>query len=366
MPSTSAVSSYCGTYNDGRTATRRQVTVLPQADGLTIVDDRGRVIAFWSYQELHTLDERGDDRVVRLRHGDDEARLTIVDPGILRELAHLAPTLRAKDHAAAAVLGWGLLGLAVTALLVGLLWIEMPGLTRFAASKIPVAWEETLGERVRDDVARFFADSDDPDTLYCAGTEGRAVLDRLTARLAAAAEAPYTFRVRILSTEQVNAVALPGGWIILMSGLIESAESAEEVAGVLAHEIGHVVHRHGTQSVIRGLGFELLFGLLMGDMGEGIFGSAAQIFLRISYGRDDEAEADQSALALLAAADIDPRGLAQFFQRLAQDAPDAPAALQLFSTHPSSDRRAKLFSEAEPGGPAMSAEDWQKLRDICA
>lgn len=366
MPSTSAVSSYGGAYNDGRTATRLEVTVLLEANGLTIADEKGRVIAFWSYKELRCLDERSDGRSVRLRHGGDEARLTVNDPSILRELARLAPTLRARKHAGFAALGWGLLGLAGTALLLGLLWIELPALTKVAASKIPVAWEESLGERVRDDVARFFADGDDQEPKYCTGAEGRAVLDRLTARLARTAAAPYTFHVQILSAKQVNAVALPGGWIILLSGLIEAAESPEEVAGVLAHEIGHVVHRHGTQSLLRSLGFELLFGLLLGDMGEGLFGSAAQILLQLSYGRDDEAEADRSALALLAAADIDPAGLGQFFERLAQKGSDGPAALQLFSTHPSSDRRAQLFSEAGSGGAAMSAEDWQRLRDICA
>ena len=138
------------------------------------------------------------------------------------------------------------------------------------------------------------------------------------------------------------------------------------MAGVLAHEIGHVTHRHGTQAILRSLGMEVLFGLMLGELGEGLFGDIGASLLSLSYSREAEAEADRVALALLDHSGIGAEGLSAFFKRLASEGPDLPAALQLLSTHPSHEARARLFARAEgSGGAAMSASDWTALRGMC-
>ena len=163
-----------------------------------------------------------------------------------------------------------------------------------------------------------------------------------------------------------NAFALPGGRVVLFRGLIEDAGDPGEVAGVLAHEIGHVTHRHGTQAILRSLGLEVLFGLMLGELGEGLFGGIGASLLSLSYSRDAEVEADRVALVLLGDTGIGARGLAAFFKRLAEGGPKLPAALQLLSTHPSHEARARLFEGAMGAqGPAMSAADWAALKEIC-
>ncbi len=117
---------------------------------------------------------------------------------------------------------------------------------------------------------------------------------------------------------------------------------------------------------MRAMGLRVLFDLMMGDMGDGLAGGLGQILVYLSYNREAEAEADAAALALLEAAGIGAQGLARFFERLAETRGGMPAALQLLSTHPSHDARARLFAAAAGrGGAAMSEADWTALQGIC-
>ena len=164
-----------------------------------------------------------------------------------------------------------------------------------------------------------------------------------------------------------NAFALPGGWVVVFRGLIEQAEAPEEVAGVLAHEIGHVVHRHGTERIFKALGVRLLVQIVTGGVSDSLMSSAGEVLLLLSYSREDEAEADAAALDLLAAAGMRNDGLAAFFRRLAERDAELPAALRFLSTHPSHGARARDLARPQgPAGEAMSTEDWQALRHICA
>jgi predicted Zn-dependent protease len=287
------------------------------------------------------------------------------DDEFLAELTVRAPQLRAR-RAGLGGLRIAAIGIAGIILLAGIVWVALPRMADFAASVIPVSWEEALGERVFDDITGAFASLDDEAPRFCEAAPGRAALDRLAARLAAAAGTAYRYRVFVLDVKMPNAFALPGGWVVLFRGLIDSAEDSGEVAGVLAHEMGHVARRHGTQNILRALGLEVLFDLMLGDMGDGLAGGLGQVLVYLSYSREAEAEADTAALALLAAAGIGAEGLARFFERLAETGRDMPAALKLLSTHPSHDARARLFAAAAgTGGPAMSEADWTALRGIC-
>ena len=365
------VTPYRATFHDGRTAARRSVTVTLVPEGLRIADDDGRELALWAYEALCLVDERFAGRPLRLKLAEDDgARLAMHDTAVLAELGFRAPQLRERRSGASGI-RIAALGIAGMVLFGAIVWFALPRLALLAASVIPVSWEEALGERVFGDIAAAFASLDnDRAPRFCESAAGRAALDRLSARLTAAMEAtapaPYRFRVFVLDLKMPNAFALPGGWIVLFRGLIASADDAGEVAGVLAHEMGHVTHRHGTQNIMRAMGLRVLFDLMMGDVGDGLAGGLGQALVYLSYNREAEAEADVAALALLAAAGIGAQGLARFFERLAETRGAMPAALQLLSTHPSHDARARLFAEAAGrGGAAMSAEDWAALQGIC-
>lgn len=358
---------YPGSFSDGRTAARHDVTVSLEAFGLAILDADQRLIATWPYRELALVDDGSPSGPVRLRRAEDPARLTILDGAALAALTAHAPKLAGPRHRGLRALGLVAAGLAGAVALGVLAWQGVPLAARWTAAVVPVSWEETLGERLFDEVVAILTDDDAGESRTCEAAAGRAALDRLTARLADAAQAPYRFNVFVVDADLPNAFALPGGWVVLFRGLIEQAESPEEVAGVLAHEIGHVVHRHGTERIFKALGVQLLVQIVMGGVSDGLMSSAGQILLLLSYSREDEAEADAAALDLLAAAGMRNDGLAAFFRRLAEQDSDLPEALRFLSTHPSHGARARDLARPQgSAGAAMSDDDWQALRQICA
>src|SRR5690606_1638034 len=114
----------------------------------------------------------------------------------------------------------------------------------------------------------------------------------------------------------VNAFAAPGGYIVVFQGLLEASESAEEVAGILAHEIQHVVQRHGTKAILEALPLQLAAAALGGDQAAALFVGAASTLGVLSYRRRDETAADREGFRMLRAARIAPDGMMRFFERL--------------------------------------------------
>jgi beta-barrel assembly-enhancing protease len=155
---------------------------------------------------------------------------------------------------------------------------------------------------------------------------------------------PYTFYV--VNIDQVNAFAIPGGHVYINRGLIERSENLSELAGVVAHEIGHVEARHGTEQMERlqaaqaGLAVATI---LLGQEPEGLAGAAVQVGAQAYFAhhsRADEFEADSIGVRLLPGAGIDPAGMAAFFQKLLEDRQRSPSIFeQWFSTHPLAEDR---------------------------
>jgi predicted Zn-dependent protease len=159
--------------------------------------------------------------------------------------------------------------------------------------------------------------------------------------------------------------------VVFFKGLVEQAESADEVAGVLAHEIGHVVNRHPIEGLVRGLGISLIVESLIGDGADllGLAADAGAMLIKNSYGREDEAAADAAALEILAAAGLRADGLARFFERLAalEGGTGRPGVAAYFSSHPqTAERQATAAARAGAGGrAALSPAQWQALQAIC-
>jgi predicted Zn-dependent protease len=226
-----------------------------------------------------------------------------------------------------------------------------------------VAWEESLGRAVTDQLA--------PPDRICANPSGQRSLDVIVARLTAVAPSPYTFRARVVDAPDVNALAAPGGYIVVFRGLVERARTPEELTGVLAHEIEHVLHRHTTRAVIQHASTGLLLAALTGDMtGPLAYGlESARVLGQLQYSRRAEEEADRDGMKLLLAARVAPDGMIGFFDELAKG--EHPrSVLRYLSTHPSpSDRIATLRElaarAAGPWTPALTDQQWQDLKAIC-
>jgi predicted Zn-dependent protease len=212
---------------------------------------------------------------------------------------------------------------------------------------VPTSLDESIGESAWEQLAPLDQRCDDPATL--------AYVDALTAPLVAALEPqPFTFRFAVADTEDVNAYALPGGYVTINLGLLKKAESGEEIAGVVGHELFHVIHRHGMTRIVRSAGGRVLLGLIFGWSDLGALMQYAGDLVDLSYDRDQELEADDDGRALLKRAGIDPGGLAKFFERLRADGGAASAVPQILSTHPDhGERIAESIEDAKGFTPTV-------------
>jgi predicted Zn-dependent protease len=179
-------------------------------------------------------------------------------------------------------------------------------------------------------------------------TEG--YINAIVQRLAAVAPGPrFPYRARVVNAAEINAFALPGGYVYVNRGLIEAVRNEGELAGVLAHEMAHVAQRHGTSQATKAYGAQMgvgLLGSLLGGrdhrlgVGEQIIGSLGLNALFMKFSRNAESEADRVGAQMMSRAGYDPMAMANFFDLLAAQQRGNPSAVsQFFSDHPSPQNR---------------------------
>ena len=198
----------------------------------------------------------------------------------------------------------------------------------------------------------------------CSAGGGPAALSALVARLGEGGNEIPAVTVSAYPISVLNAWAVPGGTIVLTSELIAEADTAEEVAGVLAHEIGHIREHHAETQVVRELGIGILAGLGSG-------GGMATSMAILRYSRDDEREADAIALEIVHRAAIDPAGLRSFFGKIQlQEGGEFPGKIgNMMQTHPMTRERIDAVRPLPAGvvaRAALSAGHWAALKGICS
>ncbi|WP_420126687.1 M48 family metallopeptidase [Longimicrobium sp.] len=186
-------------------------------------------------------------------------------------------------------------------------------------------------------------------------------INQIGSQLAAIAD-PRGIRYHfyVVNSDVVNAFALPGGYVYVNRGIIERADNVSELAGVLAHEIGHVAERHSIEQLQRAqnanLGLNVLYGVLLGRAPSGVEQAGIQVggsAVFAGYTRDAEREADRVGVAYLMRAGYNPNGLATFFEELLSLQQRQPSRVeQWFATHPTTQERvanARAIIAATPG-----------------
>ena len=358
-----------GHYLDGRSAARQVVSLQLMPTGLQIITESEERL-YWPYEEIRQTQGFYAGEQVRLEHGGELPEiLLLADAAFLHDLRRIAPRLSRHFHDPAQRRFRVQLTVFAALASIGLsavfyIW-GIPALVSLVLARIPVAWEERLGEIVVAQLA--------PKDTHCSDPAQVAALHKiLTTLTAPLKQSPYTFRLIVVDTPAVNAAAAPGGYILLFRGLLHQAEDAEEVAGVLAHEVQHILQQHTTRALLQQLSTSFLFSLLVGDvsgpLASGLEGAHMLNMLR--HNRRQEEEADRKGMLLLLDAGVDPHGMIQFFDKLEQKSGGEPAFLQYVSTHPhSADRVAKLQALI-PESPTsvkklLANENWSEMKKIC-
>lgn len=366
---------------DGNTAVPNEVLVAPSMDGLSLKiwrTDGSAPFLNWPFDRLRgLLDQSSDEQLVLMLMADtkdetprDSARLVLTDGRAITWLRQTRPGLFRRDIRPGTfrrVALW--LGAAAASLLL-MLFVILPNLSDRLAGWISPETEADVGRAMLAQVSKFFGAANLED-IECRGTAGQQALLHLQDRLTKDRNIGYDIQLRVVNHDMVNAFALPGGQVIILRGLLDEANGPDEVAGVLAHEIGHVAHRDPTRLMLRAAGSAGLLSLILGDVTGGtLIAIAGDQLMQASYTRDAEANADAFAFQLMTDTGISSDGLADFFTRIAKITDGVP---EFLSSHPlSADRAARAYANAElekSSGvaltPALSTSDWTELKGIC-
>ena len=255
---------------------------------------------------------------------------------------------------------WGLATVGLLGVLVigGYLGIKDAG--RYAAGAVPVSVDQRIGRLTIEAMDLQGEPVEDPVIVDAV----QAMVERLEPH--AGSEA-FSFSVQVVDAPIVNAFALPGGPIVVYTGLIEKADSPEQVAGVLAHEMAHVTQRHGIERIAQSVGLVLAVDLLLGDT-SGLVALSVELLQNAaisSYSRAQEAEADEVGVIALHQAGIQPLELARFFEILEEES-NISDLIQWLASHPSHENRVAAIHDQVEGLTAGDYPplklDWERVR----
>lgn len=343
-------------HYDGSVAVRRYVLIEPLGGSFAVFED-GREIGRYDFAELAFNDDQGE--YLTYRHdGIDGWRLGVSNPPPRELVDSLPDQVRYGGFIDRIGLGKASIVLAGISAVAAGIFLTAP---TWIAPLVPESTEARLGEFMFDDFGG----------RVCSTPEGDAALAKLVEKLDGPGE---NLRVEVVNMQMVNAVALPGGRVLLFDGLLNEAETPEEAAAVLGHEIGHVRKRHVMQSLLRQMGLSVLLGGMDGTGGSTISG-----LLSLSYSRDAEREADEYSISQMKRAGVSPEGGAVLFERMsrglypnedeeAEYSDEARVVFGYLASHPHSDERAEAFRTAagkRTYDPVLSEEEWFALQDMC-
>lgn len=240
-----------------------------------------------------------------------------------------------RKGTAGRAVGWSVLGLFVLfpLLLLALFFSQVDRIAGWVADQIPIEEETRLGRSSFESMKGQLKLQDSGAAFDAVQNIGKQLTQG----------SKYTYEFHVVQDDTLNAFAMPGGVVVVHTGLINATKRPEELAGVLAHEVQHVEQRHSLEGMVKNLGLRAVWALVTGDLGGTLAGQAAVQLTSLKFSRDAESEADDKGFDTLVKQGIDPSGMPEFFKTMSEKVADAPAAFM--STHPLSEDRQKELAE---------------------
>jgi Zn-dependent protease with chaperone function len=329
---------FAADYFDGRTSQAHPVEAAVEADQLRVT---GEGIDFaLALDGIAVAPPTGRARsVVYL---PDARELHSADRAALLELSRLIPSARPERwaHLLESRLRFALAALVVSVLIVfaGLRW-GVPAVALLASHTLPSWMDTRIGEE-----ALTLMDKVSLSPSKLPETRRQALAQKLAAQCAKQACPPYRLLFRDSRLFGANAMALPGGSVVVTDALVGLARHDDEVLAVVAHELGHVQHRHSLRLALQSIGAGAILVAVTGDIGSvtDLAAGLPSLLLQSGYSRDMEREADAYALAWLESACIAPARFADILGRLDDD----PSDSGLLDSHPGTRERIEPFRTA--------------------
>jgi Zn-dependent protease with chaperone function len=319
--------------------------------------------AFSLNREHHfEIRHRGSEHVIEWRTvGNHTSELLVIDdPAFMRFirdrfLSHKHIFWRYATYVWSESLARVSLALASTMALTSFCaWIFMQNSYRLA----PVSWDQKIGEQAEPGLSEFGKICASPQTVK----DLKSLLPYLVP-----ADSPYGYQIEVLNSNVENAFALPGGKVIFFSQTIHNAESYAELAGILAHEAGHVERRHGMQQISQYMTIRLVLALAFGMTDDttmlSFAADAGAILLLLKNSRGHERDADAYAAESLAQAGISSQAIRNFFTRIGDEHQDGKSKIPDFIlTHPADEDRIAFFSRYERKHEGLIKKASRRLR----
>lgn len=341
-------------FFDGQSIKPLEADISLQADKLLIsLQDK---VYEWPHKQLLIIERphEGKPSVIGCKSMVG-ARIIVSDEAFYRALEPLVPEDNIKlSHVHHP---WRKISILIFILIAifGFVIFGIPYFSPAIARIIPHEWDDALGS--------FFIAETLKGNSYCTQEEGSKALDKIVHRLTEHQSLEQTFDIKVVDVHDINAFAVPGYHVIILKGLIDTADSPEEVAGVLAHEMSHSIQHHPTAGLISQLGIKIIIASAFSS-----FPDLGLSLMNFSYSRQKEYEADEIGVRILNEANLDANGLAKFFNTIIKHAGDTDEFSVYLSTHPSSkDRiaRVKSLNKVKNSVPLLTKKEWQDLRNIC-
>lgn len=327
-------------------------------DGMASVDAAELIVSVGGIDGpelfLNWLDASGRQLALKPLTPDDIASVLASAPASLQPQLHAQWQARRRNRRQ--VSGW-LLGLGGSAVLATtLLWWQGDKLVGALAGLVPLSTEQQLGRLALAQVRAQGGLASDGAAQQVVAEIGQ----RLTQ------DSRYQYRWFVKQDDSVNAFAMPGGVIVVHTGLLRQAATPGELAGVLAHEVQHVEQRHSLRQMITSLGWGALVGVTIGDI-SAVAAMLAHQAGAMVFSRGMEEQADRLGLQALQRARIAPDGMLTFFQRLGEKDHDQPRLPGWLSSHPQTGERAAQIRSLIDASPCptctpLASSRWAAMK----